>query len=160
MTNPQETDHAPTLDEILTGKWMDAAACRPHSPQRQANPQLTWHPAQGQGRNDLTREAIRICNEECPVLGQCRTYSIAYGFRNAGIWGGMTAKTRGAVRAEMEAANQAINVRQCQLPGCTRRFIVTRLASSEKYCSPLHRSMAKRQRRGAIARQRERQTGS
>lgn len=70
-------------------------------PCRQTDPDR-WFPEQGQ--NDGT--AVTLCRTSCPVLQECRRWTLANPHLTAvGIWGGMTRSERVAARRNtMEAA--------------------------------------------------------
>ena len=76
-------------------RWDEKAACRGH-----ANPDL-WFPERG-SPNAETREALRICFEDCGVRAECLAYAqeLQIPF---GIWGGVQQKARWQMRRGMRA---------------------------------------------------------
>ncbi len=66
--------------------WIDRAACR-------GMPTAVFFP-EGRGASDA--EALAVC-QGCPVREACADYAVTQGL-TVGIWGGMTAEDRAAVR--------------------------------------------------------------
>lgn len=139
------TDTEPNPEETA---WFANGACHNH-------PELTWFPPPGKPKMAL--DAIAICNTECSVQTECLNYALTAGRTiRPGIWGGMSAKQRQKYRGRLAQEGTILTQRQCQLPSCHRLFHVNHLASNAKYCTSLHRSIARRQRRYAISRTQKR----
>ena len=75
------------------GGWVEAAACRG------AGPRL-WFPDDN-GISVESKAAKAIC-AECPVQVDCREYGIEHEPKH-GIWGGLAAKERVAIRRKRRA---------------------------------------------------------
>jgi hypothetical protein len=77
----------PALDPSKT-PWRELALCLGHDPD-------LWFPQESDGGAN----AVRICSA-CPVRLDCLGWAIAHNERN-GIWGGMSARKRQTMRAEI-----------------------------------------------------------
>jgi WhiB family redox-sensing transcriptional regulator len=70
-------------------KWMEESLCS------QIGDDTLWFPDVGNTANT----AVKVC-ESCPVMDLCREYAINSPTPLAGIWGGLGARARQAIRAE------------------------------------------------------------
>lgn len=68
----------------LDDGWMVKAACRNYD-----NPDAIFFPPTKKGVKPDTREAKRICFDECPVRKTCLVYAVAHR-ENRGVWGGLS----------------------------------------------------------------------
>lgn len=73
-------------------EWMSDAACRDSE-----DPEL-WFPigTTGSSRPQI-EDAKKVCNDDCPVKGECLAYALDLGISD-GIWGGATEDERKAMR--------------------------------------------------------------
>lgn len=62
--------------------WFAEAACA-------GRDDVSWFPAKGHPGND----AVRVCQDECPVRQQCLDHALEHDER-FGVWGGRTAGQR------------------------------------------------------------------
>lgn len=83
----------PTGTDLMTmadpQPWMRHGACVGK------NPEL-WFPHEGQQVE--SREAKRICMDECPMLARCQLYAMEQPSTLYGIWGGLSQDDRRALR--------------------------------------------------------------
>jgi len=71
-------------------RWMKDAACV-------GNKEADWFP-ENPGRTPAIKLAIQICNQ-CAVKQECTDYALARPDL-LGIWGGLSARKRGSIRAQ------------------------------------------------------------
>lgn len=76
---------------------------------------------------DTEAEAIRICQEECPVITICRRWADEHGVAD-GVWGGLTA----AERRGQALAQSRMRQRNCQR--CSAPFTAQRAQFCSKQC--------------------------
>jgi WhiB family redox-sensing transcriptional regulator len=78
------------LEMLDIQRWMSNAACK-------GNTEGDWFPEQP-GRTPAIKLAMDICNR-CPVKIECLEYAMIQPNLH-GIWGGLSARKRGALRAK------------------------------------------------------------
>ncbi|SDP63373.1 WhiB family transcriptional regulator, redox-sensing transcriptional regulator [Pedococcus dokdonensis] len=101
MRKPQRLPQ-PTLDEY---EWQDRASCR-------SVPVAVFFQsenARGGVRAAGEEAAKRVCRV-CPVIAQCRVHAIAA--EDYGVWGGLTALERAAIRDQPAAAGAGRSLRR------------------------------------------------
>ncbi|MFE3112051.1 WhiB family transcriptional regulator [Kitasatospora indigofera] len=80
-------------DLLPPSQWEPSAACRT------VDPQVFFPSTDGQGPEQTTEAAKRVCNR-CPVRRAC----LAHAMQNqepVGIWGGLTTRERGRLLADL-----------------------------------------------------------
>jgi WhiB family redox-sensing transcriptional regulator len=103
------------LDLLQSGRkvWMFLAACL------EAPAGVTWFPERGEDH----RPAKRVC-ETCPVMYQCRTWSLTQDPLLAGIWGGWSALDRRKWRAQQAAQPEPGDERPSRVKLRGRRQVI------------------------------------
>jgi WhiB family redox-sensing transcriptional regulator len=87
----------------MTIEWMDSASCRSIDP-------IYWFPEPGISK----RKGIAICRE-CPVLWECRAYSLSYRLEHGenfldGIWGGLGPRERRQIAKAKALLKEALSM--------------------------------------------------
>lgn len=92
MRKPQRLPQ-PNLDEY---EWQDRASCR-------SVPVAVFFQSENArgGVRAAGEEAAKQVCRRCPVIAQCRVHAIAA--EDYGVWGGLTALERAALRSEVPA---------------------------------------------------------
>ncbi|MEM7355119.1 MAG: WhiB family transcriptional regulator [Acidobacteriota bacterium] len=75
------------IERPSTDSWRLSAACRGMDPE-------LFFPQRG----EPVEPALAVC-AQCPVVEPCRSYAVV--FEGRGVWGGMSERSRIAVRREM-----------------------------------------------------------
>lgn len=64
----------------------------------------------------IRKEAIRVCQRECPVKNECLRYALAWG-EESGIWGGMTRAQRHKIARDYHGTPEHWQL-GCRCPDC------------------------------------------
>jgi WhiB family redox-sensing transcriptional regulator len=86
------SDVGDLYDLLTRPAWWVSAACR------KAPPGITWFPGSAQSGDP----AKAICGT-CPVVGECRTWSLEQGRRLDGIWGGLSKRDRAKLSGRLKS---------------------------------------------------------
>ena len=72
--------------------WMDSGLCR------ETDPELFF--SEGLSRPGWERQVIQVYCRKCPVIAQCGDYAVSHPDPQYGVWGGMTERQIGSLRAQ------------------------------------------------------------
>lgn len=123
-------DLTPELIESATSEeWRDDADCL-HIPRGEAD----WFPGPGQAHDPKVIRAKEVC-AGCPVHDQCLVWGLFMVSANeGGIYGGLTARERRALRSELRQERSIGALRDCVR--CHSRFSAPMQTSREKALCP------------------------
>lgn len=87
-----------TIDDLIRPRWQAQAACR-------TEPRTRFFP--GPGDSATFAAAVAIC-QRCPVRAECLEFALKFEEKEStarfGVWGGMSARSRGRMLRSSKAA--------------------------------------------------------